>query len=247
VQLRRVGSSLATGSPGALFCDFRSFSGRAGDKWTGPISAKSPSGPRPVGVCPAFLITLSYSRAPVSGILLRSKHGKTFLRGHVSLRFHAWSGQTANSFCTITFAVAVAGNVAATRFTFIRDCWTCARIIISLLVPCQVRAANQKGKVETSGFSMYANHSGPAELFTTLEELNRQAFLWRDQVAHQRPWPDDDSRTVEQVFNRRTTTTCFLYRHNPVRDGIWFSRSTRVRRFTFVFDLKRLLHPRRRP
>jgi hypothetical protein len=36
--------------------------------------------------------------------------------------------------------------------------------------------------------------------FTTLEELNRQALLWRDQVAHQRPWPDDDSHTVAQAF-----------------------------------------------
>lgn len=36
--------------------------------------------------------------------------------------------------------------------------------------------------------------------FTTLEDCNRQALTWRDQVAHQRPWPGDDSRTVEQVF-----------------------------------------------
>jgi hypothetical protein len=36
--------------------------------------------------------------------------------------------------------------------------------------------------------------------FTTLAECNRQALLWRDQVAHQRPWPGDDSRIVEQVF-----------------------------------------------
>jgi hypothetical protein len=36
--------------------------------------------------------------------------------------------------------------------------------------------------------------------FTTLAELNRQAWLWRDRVAHQRRWPGDDGRTVEQVF-----------------------------------------------
>jgi hypothetical protein len=36
--------------------------------------------------------------------------------------------------------------------------------------------------------------------FTTLAECNRQAWLWRDQVAHQRRWPGEDSRTVEQVF-----------------------------------------------
>jgi hypothetical protein len=36
--------------------------------------------------------------------------------------------------------------------------------------------------------------------FTTLAECNRQALAWRDQVAHQRRWPGEDSRTVEQVF-----------------------------------------------
>lgn len=36
--------------------------------------------------------------------------------------------------------------------------------------------------------------------FTTLAECNRQALAWRDQVAHQRRWPGEDGRTVEQVF-----------------------------------------------
>jgi hypothetical protein len=65
--------------------------------------------------------------------------------------------------------------------------------------PCQVRAGNQKGRVERAiryvRESFFAGRS-----FTTLAETNRQALLWRDQVAHQRPWPGDDARTVEQVF-----------------------------------------------
>jgi hypothetical protein len=36
--------------------------------------------------------------------------------------------------------------------------------------------------------------------FTTLAECNRQALLWRDQVAHQRRWPGEDGRIVEEVF-----------------------------------------------
>src|SRR5208283_951009 len=39
-----------------------------------------------------------------------------------------------------------------------------------------------------------------ARPFTTLADFNRQALDWRQQVAHQRPWPGDDSRTVAQVF-----------------------------------------------
>lgn len=37
-------------------------------------------------------------------------------------------------------------------------------------------------------------------VFTTLAECNRQALLWRDQVAHQRRWPGGDHRTVADVF-----------------------------------------------
>ena len=47
---------------------------------------------------------------------------------------------------------------------------------------------------------MCAIRSGRAATFTTLAECNRQAWLWRDQVAHQRRWPGDDSRTVAEVF-----------------------------------------------
>jgi hypothetical protein len=36
--------------------------------------------------------------------------------------------------------------------------------------------------------------------FTTLAECNRQALVWRDQVAHQRRWPGDDNRTVADAF-----------------------------------------------
>src|SRR5206468_2478648 len=65
--------------------------------------------------------------------------------------------------------------------------------------PCQVRAGNQKGRVERAiryvRDSFWAGRS-----FTTLAECNRQAWMWRDQVAHQRRWPQQDDRTVEQVF-----------------------------------------------
>jgi len=65
--------------------------------------------------------------------------------------------------------------------------------------PCQVRAGNQKGRVERA--IRYVRDSFWAgRAFTTLAKCNRQALQWRDQVAHQRAWPGDDSRTVAQVF-----------------------------------------------
>jgi len=65
--------------------------------------------------------------------------------------------------------------------------------------PCQVRAGNQKGRVERAiryvRESFWAGRS-----FTTLAECNRQAWLWRDQVAHPRPWPGGDHRSVGDAF-----------------------------------------------
>lgn len=65
--------------------------------------------------------------------------------------------------------------------------------------PCQVRAGNQKGRVERA-IRFVRDSFWAARRFTTLEECNRQALQWRDEVAHQRPWPDDRNRTVAEAF-----------------------------------------------
>ena len=65
--------------------------------------------------------------------------------------------------------------------------------------PCQVRAGNQKGRVERA-IRFVRDSFWAARRFTTLEECNRQALKWRDEVAHQRPWPDDRNRTVAEAF-----------------------------------------------
>jgi hypothetical protein len=62
-----------------------------------------------------------------------------------------------------------------------------------------VRAGNQKGRVERA--IRYVRDSFWAgRTFTTLAECNRQARQWRDEVAHQRRWPGDDTRTVAQAW-----------------------------------------------
>lgn len=65
--------------------------------------------------------------------------------------------------------------------------------------PCAPGKGNQKGKVERA--IRYVRESFfAATPFTTLEDLNRRAWAWRDQVAHNRPCPGDAKRTVEEVF-----------------------------------------------
>jgi transposase len=70
--------------------------------------------------------------------------------------------------------------------------------------PAHPRAGWEKGRVERT--IQYVRHSFfAARPFTTLADFNRQALQWRNQVAHQRPWPGDDSRTVAQVFQEEKT------------------------------------------
>jgi transposase len=65
--------------------------------------------------------------------------------------------------------------------------------------PCAPGKGNQKGKVERA--IRYVRESFfEATRFTTLEDLNRRAWAWRDAFAHRRPWPDDAKRTVADVF-----------------------------------------------
>jgi transposase len=142
-----------------------------------------------------FLITLSYSRALYLEFFF-DQSMENFLRGHVHA-FQAWSGQP-----RILLYDNLRSAVLERRGDQIhfhpRLLDLCSHYHFAPR-PCQVRAGNQKGRVERA--VLYVRESFWAgRTFTTLEELNRQALFWRDQVAHQRPWPDDDSRTVQQAF-----------------------------------------------
>jgi transposase len=80
--------------------------------------------------------------------------------------------------------------------------------------PCQVRAGNQKGRVERAiryiRDSFWAGRS-----FTTLAEWNRQAWEWRDRVAHPRRWPGagDDTRSVAEAFTEEQPRLLPLPQH----------------------------------
>ena len=64
---------------------------------------------------------------------------------------------------------------------------------------CAPARGNEKGRVERA--IQYVRTSFfAARPFTTLEDFNRQALEWRDRIAHQRPWPGGDSRTVAEAF-----------------------------------------------
>jgi transposase len=142
-----------------------------------------------------FVITLAYSRALYLEFFF-DQSMENFLRGHVHA-FQAWSGQP-----RVILHDNLRSAVLERRGNQIhfhpRLLELCAHYHC-IARPCQVRAGNQKGRVERA--IRYVRESFWAGRdFTTLQECNRQALLWRDQVAHQRPWPGDDTRTVAQVF-----------------------------------------------
>jgi transposase len=142
-----------------------------------------------------FVMTLSYSRALYLEFFF-DQTTENFLRGHVHA-FQAWNGQP-----RVILYDNLKSAVLERRGTHIlfnpRLLELCGHYHFAAQ-PVQVRAGNQKGRVERAiryvRDSFWAGRS-----FTTLAECNRQAWLWHDQVAHQRRWPGADGRTVQEVF-----------------------------------------------
>jgi transposase len=142
-----------------------------------------------------FVMTLSYSRALYLEFFF-DQTTENFLRGHVHA-FQAWNGQP---------RVILYDNLKAAVLERRGNQVQFNPRLLELSAhyhfaprPCQVRAGNEKGRVERA--IRYVRESFWAgRPFTTLAECNRQALAWRDEVAHQRRWPGEDGRTVRQVF-----------------------------------------------
>jgi transposase len=142
-----------------------------------------------------FLITLSYSRALYLEFFF-DQTTENFLRGHVHA-FETWNGQPRVLLYDNLKSAVLERRGGHVQFN--------PRLVELSghyhFAPraCQVRAGNQKGRVERA--VRYVRDSFWAgRTFTTLAECNRQAWRWRDEIAHQRRWPGEDGRTVAQVF-----------------------------------------------
>jgi transposase len=147
-----------------------------------------------------FVMTLSWSRALYLEFFF-DQTMENFLRGHVHA-FEAWAGQPrVILYDNLRSAVIERrGNEVHFNPKLIE---LCAHYHFATRA-CQVRAGNQKGRVERA--IRYVRESFWAgRAFTTLAECNRQALVWRDEVAHRRPWPGDPKRTVAEVFAEEQT------------------------------------------
>lgn len=142
-----------------------------------------------------FVLTLSYSRA----LFLEFFFDQTlenFLRGHVHA-FQDWGG-VPRTILSDNLRSAVLERRGDTIQFHPRLLELCAHYHF-LVRPCQVGRGNEKGRVERA-IQFVRGSFFAARPFTTLDDFNRQARQWRDDVAHRRPWPGDDSQTVQQVF-----------------------------------------------
>jgi transposase len=142
-----------------------------------------------------FVLTLSYSRALWLEFFF-DQSLENFLRGHVHA-FHDWGGAPRNLETDNLRSVVLERRGDAIHF-HPRFLELSAHYHFATR-PCRPARGNEKGRVERA--IQYVRSSFfAARPFTTLGDFNRQALEWRNHVAHQRPWPGDDSRTVAQVF-----------------------------------------------
>ncbi len=142
-----------------------------------------------------FVLTLSYSRALWLEFFL-DQSLENFLLGHVHA-LHDWGGAPRNLETDNLRSVVLERRGDAIHF-HPRFLELSAHYHFATR-PCRPARGNEKGRVERA--IQYVRHSFfAARSFTTLADFNRQALDWRNQIAHQRPWPGDDSRTVAQVF-----------------------------------------------
>ena len=142
-----------------------------------------------------FVLTLSYSRALYLEFFY-DQSLETFLLGHVNA-FTDLGGVARSINYDNLRSVVLERRGDAIHF-HPRMLELCGHYHFAA-VPCRLARGNEKGRVERA--IQYIRHSFfAARSFSNLEDLNLKARKWRDEIAHQRPWPSDDSRTVAEAW-----------------------------------------------
>jgi hypothetical protein len=140
-------------------------------------------------------MVLSYSRA-IFALFTVDQTLESFLRGHVEA-FAAFQGP-ARTLVYDNLRSAVLER-AGTAIRFHPRLLELAGHYHFAPRPCTPGRGNEKGKVERQ--IHYLRHAFfAARTFVDVEDLNAQFRRWRDQIAHQRPHPDQRDRTVADVL-----------------------------------------------
>jgi len=144
-----------------------------------------------------LVLTLSYSRALWVEFFF-DQSIENFLLGHVHA-FADWGGVPRTILYDNLKSVVSERRGDAVHF-HPRLLELCAHYHFAAR-PCRPARGNEKGRVERA--IQYIRHSFfAARSFASPADLNRQALVWRDEIAHQRPWPGDDSHTLIEAFTQ---------------------------------------------
>jgi len=142
-----------------------------------------------------FVMVLSYSRALFAHFTL-DQTLESFLRGHVEA-FQAFAG-SARTLVYDNLKTAVLER-HGTAIRFHPRLLELAGHYHFAIRPCTPARGNEKGKVERQ-IRYLRDAFFAARTFRDVDDLNAQFQRWRDEIAHQRPHPEQRDQTVAQVF-----------------------------------------------
>jgi transposase len=142
-----------------------------------------------------FIMVLSYSRA-LFALFTLDQTLESFLRGHVEA-FAAFHG-TARTLVYDNLRSAVLERLG-TAIRFHPRLLELAGHYHFAPRPCTPGRGNEKGKIERQ-IQYLRQAFFAARAFTSVDDLNAQFRRWRDEIAHQRPHPEQRDRTVAEVF-----------------------------------------------
>ncbi len=192
VQLRRVVRLLRPQAAPTVYRRLTTLMGEEAQvDWGAFGTMRIGHGTRPLS---GFVMVLSYSRA-LSALFTLDQTLESFLRGHVD------AFQTLGVARTLVYdnlkSAVLERQGSAIRFH--PRLLELAGHYHFAPRPCTPGRGNEKGKIERQ--IQYLRHAFfAARTFADVDDLNAQFRHWRDDLAHQRPHPDQRDQTVAQVF-----------------------------------------------
>jgi transposase len=193
VQLRRAVRLIRPAAPATVYRRLTTLAGEEAQvDWGAFGSIRIGRGVRSLS---GFVMVLSYSRA-ICALFTVDQTLESFLRGHVDA-FAVFHG-TARTLVYDNLRSAVLER-AGTAIRFHPRLLELAGHYHVAPRPCTPGRANEKGKIERQIQSL--RHAFfAARTFADVDDLNAQFRRWRDEVAHQRPHPEQRDRTVAEVL-----------------------------------------------
>jgi len=194
VQLRRVVRTLRPSGPPTLYRRLTTLPAEEAQiDWGAFGTIRMGHGTRPLS---GFVMVLSYSRA-VSALFTLDQTLESFLRGHVDA-FHGLFAGVARTLVYDNLRSAVLERQGS-AIRFHPRLLELAGHYHFAPRPCAPGRANEKGKIERQ-IQYLRDAFFAARTFADIDDLNAQFRRWRDDIAHQRPHPDQRDQTVAQVF-----------------------------------------------